>query len=146
MKRPHYETAEHVKVETAQAKKVCERWKQDVRMVKLPERYYVDYAVLNNDTDEVVAWVEMRSRNNALTKFPDYQTAAVKLLHGVEFAEMYNIPFYLFVRFTDGDYAIRITREYLVKRKLYLMYLVSRGDPQDIEPCVSIDHAHLTPF
>ena len=143
MTRPWYETKGDLARERLFAKKIIGQ-RETVHLFKLPIKFIVDYAIVQDGA--VIAWMEMRHRTTRKAKYYDYQTSAAKLSAGVILGEMYTLPFYLFVRFKDTDSWMEIDRNYLDGRRLEMMYLTSRNDPQDIEPCVSIPLTDLKDF
>jgi hypothetical protein len=91
-------------------------------------------AVILNDSDEVMALVEIKSRRNTSDKYPTYMLSAAKADMVIRIAgSMDAIPL-LMVKFTDGVFVTKLKDGF--ERKRGGRY--DRGDALDIEECIFI--------
>ena len=129
--RPLYETD----FDRARESNVLEyiQSKIDCRVTKAPPKANFDAFLVGPD-NLATAMVEIKTRNNASTKYPTYMISASKCTKCNELAESYKVPFVLVVRFTDGVFATTVKGKYLVE----MGGRYDRNDPRDREPCVFI--------
>lgn len=133
--RPLYETAGDVNNEQAVARDVESAFQ--CRLVKLPIRYGLDYAI--EDEGQIKAWAEVKVRNYTMKSIGNmggYLLSLGKWMAAKSLYESTNLPFVLIVRTTDGLYYSKF-KSFIAR--VEIRGRQDRGDWQDMEPCVLID-------
>ena len=136
MTRRMYETENDRKVEQAIINELSDAWK--VFYQKLPIKYKVDFAILN-DKRQVISWAEIKRRNHKMGTYPTYMLSLDKYLSGMQLHKLTGLPFNLVVKFTDNLYHCEI---HLLSHAQVIISMggrTDRDDQQDIEPCVFFD-------
>jgi hypothetical protein len=97
---------------------------------------YLDFydGQINYPDGRVGAYVEIKTRKNASNRYPTYMMSANKWKKAIQWAEQTKVPFFLFVKFTDGVYGVKLKKNY----KIELGGRYDRGDSADVEKCVFI--------
>lgn len=129
--RPIYETDQDRANEQSVGKYIESVW--DCTFVKSDYLTFYD-GYLNDPKGLVRAYVEIKTRSNASTKYPTYMLSAAKWQQAVSWSEKTNKPFLLFVKFTDGVFGVKLKKKY----KIELGGRHDRGDSADVEKCVFI--------
>lgn len=129
--RRRYETDIDRQKEAVVIKHLVTAW--DCDYLEAPELSFVDCKLTNPD-GSVAALVEIKTRNNASTKYPTYMLSAHKWRNALHMANEYRVPFMLVVQFTDGIYAAKIRSDYQIAKG----GRTDRNDLMDIEDCVFI--------
>jgi|JYMV01.1.fsa_nt_gi hypothetical protein len=138
MTRPIYENEVTLKNERTAADYLESLWGATLR--KLPISYRIDFFVEKNGVG--VGLVEFKRFNSKHNDFACVISSMSKWAKGIYWSKIFNIPYYLVIRFDDGIYGVRCSNEknYNVKwfeRKNFR----SEGDA---EPCVFIPHGDFT--
>jgi hypothetical protein len=147
--RPLYETQADRRREASVAGIISQ--KLNVKLVRLPIRYSVDYAGYDIDTRLLKSWHEIKCRNYAslqLFKYYYLILSLAKLMSGLQLAETTEKPFYIYWSFLDNSiYFIEITSE-LIKDVADIKSggRIDRGDPQDTEPMICFPKDMLLRF
>lgn len=129
--RPPYETAQDLRNE----RDVIAAYADVVQYAyqKLPIAYKADYGLLDKDSGELKALVEIKCRN---VNHDTYDTIILSLLkwHDINaLAQRINIPAVFVIRYNDGVYSIPM-RE--VPDAINIGGRTDRNDSQDIEPVI----------
>jgi len=100
----------------------------------MPISYRIDYAVFEKNA--LVAWLEIKCRNNSMQAYPTYMISADKIMSGLDLAKHTNSPFLLVVKWSDcmGYTKINKLTEYQIEFK----GRADRNDPNDMEPVALI--------
>ena len=134
MNRPIYETPDSLKAEGDLADKVKSKLLPGWELVKLPIRYRLDYAVLD-DQGIIRRFYELKCRTCNMHDYFTYMLSAEKFMTAKQYIRDLGVPCSLIVRWKDMDgwanlkycdYSLRVGG-----RK-------DRNDSQDIEPVVHI--------
>jgi hypothetical protein len=147
--RPLYETQADRRREASVAGIISQ--KLNVRLVKLPIRYSLDYAGYDIDTRLLKSWHEIKCRNYvslALFKYDYLILSLAKVMSGLQLAQTTAIPFYIYWSFLDNSiYFVEITTE-LIRAVADIKSggRIDRNDPQDTEPMVSFPKSMLQRF
>lgn len=136
MIRKMYETKEDRKVEQAIINELSDAWK--VFYQKLPIKYKVDFAILN-DRKEIISWAEVKRREHKIGTYPTYMISLDKYLSGMHLHKLTGLPFNLVVKFTDNLYHCEIHLLSYAQITISMGGRTDRSDEQDIEPCVFFD-------
>jgi len=104
--------------------------------VKMPKFYHVDYAMTEKDTPKITSWVEVKCRENPRDKYPTLILSVHKVQQGVQLANLTNLPFVLFVEWSDWAGHMRVDDDHRFHVSLGGRY--DRNDPQDVEPVFEI--------
>jgi hypothetical protein len=110
MNRPLYETDADLQREQAVIDRIC---KGGQRAEKLPIHNHLDYAIFNGNT--LAALVEIRCRNNFMTKYPTFFCNLSKVMSARQLSEACNTPAYLFVQWSDRLAYINFDAPYTVQ-------------------------------
>jgi len=135
--RPLYETQADRRREASVAAIISQ--KLNVKLVKLPIRYCLDYAAYDIETRILKSWHEIKCRNYAslaLFKYDYLIVSLAKVMSGLQLAQTTEKPFYIYWSFMDNSiYFIEIISE-LIKEVADIKSggRIDRGDPQDVEP------------
>ena len=140
--RPLYETAKDLKHEKEIAKKIEEAlsW----RLHKLSKAYFLDFIAFSKypKTMGLVAFIEVRKRNNHTNKYPTVILSLNKYLKGVFYAKTLGVKFLFVVQFHDGCFAYTYAEdadfEYKALEHIQIGGRTDRNDPQDVEPVIHI--------
>ena len=147
--RPLYETSADRIRENRVAGIISQ--KLNVKLVKLPIRYSVDYAAYDPETRLLKSWHEIKCRNYASLQFFKYDhliLSLAKVMSGLQLAQTTEKPFYIYWSFLDNSiYFIEITTE-LVKEVANIKSggRIDRGNPQDTEPMICFPKDMLKRF
>jgi hypothetical protein len=147
--RPLYETQADRRREASVAQIISK--KLNVKLVKLPIRYSVDYAAYDPETRLLKSWHEIKCRNYAslqLFKYEHLILSLAKVMSGLQLAQTTEKPFYIFWSFLDRSiYCLEITGE-LIKEVADVRSggRIDRGDPQDVEPMICFPKEMLVRF
>jgi len=147
--RPLYETQADRRREASVAGIISQRL--NVKLVKLPIRYSIDYAGYYFDTKTLKAWYEIKCRNFHSLNLIQYDyliLSLAKVMAGLQLSWTTRKPFYIFWSFLDNSiYFIEITTE-LVKEVADIKSggRIDRGDPQDVEPMLCFPKSMLVRF
>jgi hypothetical protein len=104
----------------------------------MPIKLSLDFMAMRNG--KAVAFIEVRKRNNEMTRYDTYMISMYKLMMASNLTQATKLPCFLAVQFTD-KFAITD----LPPKEFHVSVggLTSRGDPQDIEP---VAHFNLDNF
>ena len=139
MSRPLYENNSDLVKEGDIVSTVCA--KLNVNAFKLPIKYRADYAMERNDS--IVALAEIKDRNCAST-IKRIIMSLDKWTLGCQFAKSMQVPFCLFVRFSDG-----VTKWIRLDDRVFEISINGRndrGDKDDHEPVIWIPTADMKDF
>lgn len=81
-----FESEQDRKNEAEYAAYICE--KRNCKMFKLPMQWHLDYLV-TNQSQQGVAWAEMKHRKVAHNAFPTFRISGLKFCRGIELAERF---------------------------------------------------------
>lgn len=125
MVRPYYESNGDRANEQQVAQYLEQKW--DVKAVKLPIRYHLDYGLFRDHT--LVAVVEIKCRTCRSDTFPTAMVCATKRMHANQISASLGVPCLLVVQYVDTlkfiDFAVMQDQVKIGGRK-------DRGDEQDI--------------
>ena len=107
-------------------------------MIKLPIKYKVDFAILN-DRKEIISWAEVKRREHKIGTYSTYMISLDKYLSGMHLHKLTGLPFNLVVKFTDNLYHCEIHLLSYAQITISMGGRTDRSDEQDIEPCVFFD-------
>ena len=129
--RQIYETAADLKNEREVAEMLTHAWCADLK--KTPPKYPYDYIAI--DGTEVVAFIEIKNRNNAADKYETYMISLDKIVQCQTASVISGVGFYLVVRFTD-----KVMFWSFSENQFHVESggRFDRGDKQDVEPVVHI--------
>lgn len=132
--RPRNETEDDLRHETDAAKAVANRFGYTV--TKLSEAlYHIDWVISKDDKIRAVG--EFKRRNNSMNAYPTLLLSAAKWKSGWDYADMFGVPFILFVEWHEGLF-------YLKTERSSVKFGVggnSRGQNGDFEPVVHLNIA-----
>lgn len=132
--RPRNETEEDLKNETEAAHKVANRF--NCVVTKLSEAlYHVDW-VLSNPDGSIRAVGEYKRRKNPIAQYPTLLLSAAKWKAGMDWAEMFGVPFILFVEWDDGLFYLKAERSSVMRMSVGGN---ARGQNGDCEPLVHLN-------
>jgi len=136
--RPIYETEKDLKNERSLADILCKKWR--CKLQKLQPRDSFDYAAIRDG--KVIAFIEMKNRNNEIGKYDTYMISMSKLLHAHNVRNVTDIVCVLAVRWTDAIGWVMFDRK---RSHVTMGGRFDRGDPQDVEPVchIKIKDFHL---
>jgi hypothetical protein len=137
--RPIYENAETLQAEKAFAESI--EAVTGFELIKLPIKYQLDYAALEDDM--VKAFLELKCRTNARNAYPDYAISLHKYLAAQSLFRATGIKTILAVRFTDGDFCAEIGELKGCRISFLKNGIRTREDSQDCEPMI---HVPLSAF
>lgn len=136
--RPIYETEDYHKAERKVIDKICHGWRCDA--VKLPIKYALDYALVREGN--VIAWAEVKIRESytfdQLDKMGGYMLALAKWQMANSLTAVSKKPFVLVVKAGDEVRAASYQELPTFDAAISGRTTKSRGDWQDIEPCIFI--------
>lgn len=72
------------------------------KLRKLPKRYTVDWARVDND-EKVNGWVEYKHRSHTKDQYKTYMISCGKLVDGMKLSALTQRPFFLIVSFKVGS-------------------------------------------
>lgn len=147
VRRKQYETPQ----DRENQERVARRCEQlfNCKAHNLSKSYRLDYALtrLSPETreHELVAWAEIKARNNSIGHYPTYLISSQKLNAARCFMDTTGSPFFLFVEFTDAlAYMLFNTWGELQTCSTWAWGGRSdRNDPDDKEPVGLIDVARF---
>lgn len=132
--RPRNETEDDLKNETAAAHAIANRF--GCIVTKLSEAlYHVDW-VLSNPDGSIRAVGEYKRRNNSIDKYDTLLLSAAKWKAGWDYADMFGVPFILFVEWDDGLYYLKADRASVIRVSVGGN---ARGQNGDFEPVVHLN-------
>ena len=135
--RPRNETEEDLRHETDAAKAVANKFGYTV--TKLSEAlYHIDWVISKDG--EIRAVGEFKRRNNSMNAYPTLLLSAAKWKSGWDYADMFGVPFILFVEWHEGLFYLKAERSSPVS---FSVGGNSRGQNGDFEPLV---HLNITDF
>ena len=100
----------------------------NVRPVKLPLQYRVDWAIIKNG--HLAGWVECKKRNVPRRQYATLLLSLNKVLHGLQLSQTTGLPFILLVEWSDCIGWQKIT----AVEGLSIGGRIDRDDWQDVEP------------
>lgn len=127
----HPETKDDLLSEDIIVNETSHSW--DVSFCKLPIQYKLDYALLRKD--EVVAFAEIKKRNNTISKYSTYMISLGKILAGRQLTSVTGKKCFLVVGFTDITAFVNMDVDFTTK----MGGRFDRNDWQDYEPTCHID-------
>lgn len=130
MIRPMYENNATLEAERKAIMRYAKAWNYDVR--KLPIRYNVDYAMLNQSS--ITAWAEIKCRNVDVNQYPTLMISAEKIWSGLRMSAISNIPFILIIEWLDVLGALEVKKEHTLDVRI--AGRKDRDDWQDMEPMI----------
>jgi hypothetical protein len=135
--RPMYETQEDLKNEF-NIKCAIEQI-TGTHLIKLPIKYYADFIAWKelSPCRYPFAIIEAKKRTTARLDHRAYVLSLHKAVNVISYSELLNIPFLMFVKWTDDFGYIEITRD-LINSAIGQVTKSYRNDPGDIEPCIFI--------
>lgn len=132
--RPRNETEDDLKNETEAAHKVANRF--NCVVTKLSEAlYHVDW-VLSNPDGSIRAVGEYKRRKNSMAQYPTLLLSAAKWKAGMDWAEMFGVPFILFVEWDEGLFYLKAERSSVMRMSVGGN---ARGQNGDCEPLVHLN-------
>lgn len=131
MNRPIYESQQDRDNERRLADAI-ER-KHDCVLHKMPMKLSLDYMATRDGS--AVAFFEMRQRKNKMHAYPTYMISLYKAMMANNLTMTTGLPCFLAVQWSDRAAVCRLPQEY-DEQTIQMGGMVSRGDPQDIEPMV----------
>ena len=134
--RPIYETAKDRKIEQAIINELSDAWK--IFYQKLPIKHRLDFALLD-DKKAVIAWAEVKRRDNDSTTYDTYMLSLDKYMSGMQLFKLTGLPFYMVVKFSDGLYYCEVSLLSYAQLNISFGGRTDRGDSQDVEPCIYFD-------
>jgi hypothetical protein len=135
-----YETQEDLDSEMGVAMHLSKTWKCE--MSKLPIRYHLDFVAKRGKI--AVAFCEIKVRSYSMNKIGNmggYMLSLGKWSSAKQMCEASGLPFILVVKTTDGIWYVTI--ESFKPDSVIVNGRSDRGDWQDIEPCVLINHSRF---
>ena len=136
MIRPVYETEKDRKMEQAIINELSDAWK--IFYQKLPIKHRLDFALLD-DKKAVIAWAEVKRRDNDSTTYDTYMLRLDKYMSGMQLFKLTGLPFYMVVKFSDGLYYCEVSLLSYAQLNISFGGRTDRGDSQDVEPCIYFD-------
>ena len=136
MIRPVYETEKDRKMEQAIINELSDAWK--IFYQKLPIKHRLDFALLD-DKKAVIAWAEVKRRDNDSTTYDTYMLSLDKYMSGMQLFKLTGLPFYMVVKFSDGLYYCEVSLLSYAQLNISFGGRTDRGDSQDVEPCIYFD-------
>ena len=136
MIRPVYETEKDRKMEQAIINELSDAWK--IFYQKLPIKHRLDFALLD-DKKAVIAWAEVKRRDNDSTTYDTYMLSLDKYMSGMKLFKLTGLPFYMVVKFSDGLYYCEVSLLSYAQLNISFGGRTDRGDSQDVEPCIYFD-------
>ena len=134
--RPVYETEKDRKVEQAIINELSDAWK--IFYQKLPIKHRLDFALLD-DKRVVIAWAEVKRRDNDSTTYDTYMLSLDKYMSGMQLFKLTGLPFFMVVKFSDGLYYCEVSLLSYAQLNISFGGRTDRADAQDIEPCIYFD-------
>jgi len=134
--RPVYETEKDRKMEQAIINELSDAWK--IFYQKLPIKHRLDFALLD-DKKIVIAWAEVKRRDNDSTTYDTYMLSLDKYMSGMKLFKLTGLPFYMVVKFSDGLYYCEVSLLSYAQLNISFGGRTDRGDSQDVEPCIYFD-------
>ena len=134
--RPVYETEKDRKMEQAIINELSDAWK--IFYQKLPIKHRLDFALLD-DKKGVIAWAEVKRRDNDSTTYDTYMLSLDKYMSGMKLFKLTGLPFYMVVKFSDGLYYCEVSLLSYAQLNISFGGRTDRGDSQDVEPCIYFD-------
>ena len=134
--RPVYETEKDRKMEQAIINELSDAWK--IFYQKLPIKHRLDFALLD-DKKAVIAWAEVKRRDNDSTTYDTYMLSLDKYMSGMKLFKLTGLPFYMVVKFSDGLYYCEVSLLSYAQLNISFGGRTDRGDSQDVEPCIYFD-------
>ena len=134
--RPIYETEKDRKMEQAIINELSDAWK--IFYQKLPIKHRLDFALLD-DKRVVIAWAEVKRRENDSTTYDTYMLSLDKYMSGMKLFKLTGLPFYLVVKFSDGLYYCEVSLLSYAQLTISFGGRTDRADLQDVEPCIYFD-------
>ena len=134
--RPVYETEKDRKMEQAIINELSDAWK--IFYQKLPIKHRLDFALLD-DKKIVIAWAEVKRRDNDSTTYDTYMLSLDKYMSGMKLFKLTGLPFYMVVKFRDGLYYCEVSLLSYAQLNISFGGRTDRGDSQDVEPCIYFD-------
>jgi hypothetical protein len=143
MARPMYETEEDLAREREIIKRLCNAWRCEA--AKLPIKYALDYALIRDE--QIIAWCEVRDRSGGrgwsfdeLDEMGGYMLSLAKWDMARTLSYLSHLPFTLVVKCTDATRAATFSHGNFLPYRPSMAgrTFESRGDWQDVEPCVFI--------
>jgi hypothetical protein len=135
--RPRNETEEDLRHETNAALAVANRF--GCAVTKLSEAlYHIDWVISRDGAITAVA--EYKRRKNSVDAYPTLLLSAAKWKKGMDYAELFGVPFILFVEWDEGLYYLKAERSSVVR---FEVGGNSRGQNGDYEPLVHLNIAHF---
>lgn len=129
--RPVYERPLDRDNEGQLAQLVTQKWK--CTMSKLRDKSAFDYAAIRND--DVMAFIEMKTRKNEMHKYPTYMISFTKVFKAKQLNQALHLPVLLIVKWAD---AVGFTSLHNCKPSIKIGGRKDRKDPADIEPVALI--------
>jgi len=129
--RPMYESANDRVNETNVVSIIAPKWKCEAK--KLPTSYFIDWVLMRDG--KAAAFMEVKCRKNLKSKYPTLMLSLAKWMHGQQFAQAANVPFFVAVEWEDGIFWHKAGD---VPVTIGFGGRVDRGDDQDMEPVVFI--------
>ena len=136
MIRPVYETEKDRKMEQAIINELSDAWK--IFYQKLPIKHRLDFALLD-DKKAVIAWAEVKRRDNDSTTYDTYMLSLDKYMSGMKLFKLTGLPFYMVVKFSDGLYYCEVSLLSYAQLNISFGGRTDRGDSQDVDPCIYFD-------
>lgn len=121
-----YETAEDRIREKSVANKLMEFW--GCKLVAMPKHTFFDFCVVKDE--EVVSYVEIKTRKNRHNAYPTYMISSLKISRGLEAARTLGIKFLLAVEWTDRLMYLDVEK---ADFKLKIGGTTKRNDERDVE-------------
>jgi len=135
MERPYYETKEDL-VKESQSVIYIENYSGQ-KLFKLPIKYGADCIGIDKYDKPKALW-EIKNRNVSRTTYKTYMISLAKFTIAMQYADIMNIPFMLYVEWTNPlERGILQCTNNLLKY-IHLQKKNYREDIGDIEPCVYI--------
>jgi hypothetical protein len=144
MSRPYYENEDTLKAERAIAQEIAQINK--CFCAKLPVRYAVDFALVDQKTKQIKWWMEVKTRPKysmkSIGKMGGYMISLGKWMEIVKLCSMTNIRFILAVDCLDGLWATWTSLDKAISNSsMFPPHMGGRSDRndwQDHEPVILI--------
>jgi hypothetical protein len=134
MFRPLYETQEDLNNESSVVKRIASYTRSD--LFKIPIKYGADYIAFRKEI--VASFIEIKCRTCTKETYTTYMISLHKIMTALDYAEALNVPFVVFVRWSDCIGYVEINRILVSLAEVAMGTNDTRNDPNDKEPCLFI--------
>lgn len=131
-----YETEQDRENENKVAKWIEQNNPVDVD--KLHKKHKIDFIAFHRDTKQPAFLMEIKFRNSTKAKHKFFIISVFKIEAGLRYAELLQVPLFIFVRWTDEAGIIEISRQMLDGVSCIQFNYSNRNDEMDFEPVFKI--------